>query len=147
MLNKATRTVNAKLAYELITSTLLTTRLVSALKLIWKCNIPLKLIYFNWLCMENRINTWDNLIRKGWAGPNRCCLCRIGEEYVNHLFSACSFTHNIINCLSRILQLEMDWNAPSLENLELWFSKENEFLHLPLLISWNLWLTRNRIVF
>ena len=42
----------------------------------WKYNLPLKVICFVWLCMQNKINTWDNFLKKGWTSPNRCCLCR-----------------------------------------------------------------------
>ena len=87
--------VNAKIAYDLITKSSLTARHVSALIRIWKCNIPLKLICFIWLCLENRINTWDNLIRRGWVGPNRCCLCRNEEESVNHLLCSCPFAKDV----------------------------------------------------
>ena len=139
---------NAKIAYDLITKSSLTARHVSALICIWKCNIPLKLICFIWLCLENRINTWDNLIKRGWVGPNRCCLCRNEEESVNHLFSAFSFTGNIINCLCGTLHRTMDWNETTfVGNLDLCFSSEKEFLHLPLFISWYLWLTTNSVIF
>ena len=47
MFNKSIGMVNVKLSYELITSILLIARPVSALNLIWKCKIPLKLICFN----------------------------------------------------------------------------------------------------
>ena len=35
-------------------------------KKIWKWHLPLKLKCFLWLCLENRILTWDNLIKHGW---------------------------------------------------------------------------------
>ena len=62
-----------------------------ALILIWKCNIPLKVICFNWLCLSERINTWDNLNKNGWIGPNCCSLCKCVTESVNHIFAECCF--------------------------------------------------------
>lgn len=60
MFNKRNGTTSAKLAYNLITSSTLIDRPGMALILVWKCNISLKVICFNWLCLSNRINTWDN---------------------------------------------------------------------------------------
>ena len=115
--------------------------------MIYMTDIPLKVICFIWLCLANCMNTWDNLIRKGWTGPNRCSLYKNGEELVNHLFSTCSFTHHIFNYLSRILDRSMDWNEPSFEdNMDTWFRNEKELLHLPLLTTWHMWLTRNRVI-
>jgi hypothetical protein len=38
----------------------------------WAWNIPPKIKFFTWLLIENKTNTWDNLIKKGWTGPSYC---------------------------------------------------------------------------
>jgi hypothetical protein len=58
----------------------------------WAWRIPQKIKLFFWLLTENKINTWDNLLRKGWSGPNICCLCHHDSESVDHLFINCQFT-------------------------------------------------------
>lgn len=55
-------------------------------KSLWKWNIPTKLNCFNLLCLEKKILTWDNSIKRGGFGPNRCPLCTQSTEYVDHLF-------------------------------------------------------------
>ena len=43
---------------------------------IYKIMVPPKAIYSSWLALNNRIQTWDNLERKGKIGPNKCPICR-----------------------------------------------------------------------
>ena len=138
----------SKLAYDHITSSLLPLSLVSSHSRIWSCNLPLKLKCFTWLCMEKSINNWDNLTKKGWTWPNKCCLCRNSDESVNHLLVGCSFTRELINILSRKFLILVHWNDPSfLDNLENWFKRERECLYLPLFVVWNLWISRNYYLF
>ena len=47
------------------------------------------------LALQNYLKTWDNLIKKGWYGPNICTLCKKYVEYVDHLLINCSFTVNV----------------------------------------------------
>jgi len=48
-----------------------------------------------WLVLENNILTWDNGLKRGWIGPNRCSLCKSEMEYVHHLFIQCPFAHHV----------------------------------------------------
>ncbi len=38
----------------------------------------------------------DNLSRRGWHGEGVCVLCSEGSETVDHLFSECSFSKDIL---------------------------------------------------
>lgn len=51
-----------------------------------KCNC------FSWTLAWNRCLTWDNIQKRGFAGPSRCVLCGGGEEDSPHLFFRCPFT-------------------------------------------------------
>lgn len=57
--------------------------------------LPYKVIMFIWLMLEQKILTWENLIKRGIIGPSRCALCGNSEETVFHLFVECRFTKNI----------------------------------------------------
>ena len=35
---------------------------------IWKWKFPLKVNWFLWLCVENKILTWNNLLKRGFCG-------------------------------------------------------------------------------
>jgi hypothetical protein len=64
-------------------------------KYFWTWNIALKIIFFLWLALENKILTWDTLLTKGWEGPSFCILCTNGPEYVSHLLINCCFTKQV----------------------------------------------------
>ena len=61
--------VKSNLMYDLIANTLVPSRPDDLLIKIWKYHLPLKIICFFWLSMMNKINTYGNLIKKGWIGP------------------------------------------------------------------------------
>jgi zinc-binding in reverse transcriptase len=55
---------------------------------------------FVWLLLHNKLNTVQNLVKKGWPAMQRCALClqRLLET-VDHLFSTCAFTADVYNTL------------------------------------------------
>lgn len=79
--------VTTKKAYDFVVSNLENDIMMK----IWYFNIPLKIKCFVWLTCNKRIDAWDNLSKKGWIGPNRCCLCNEELELVDHLFVSCHF--------------------------------------------------------
>jgi ribonuclease HI len=108
----------------------------------------LKIKLFPWLAAANKILTWDNLIHRGWEGPNICLLCRLNSESVTHLFIDCTFTQQVWRRLSFALKLRSTWSGSSLKNcLEDWAKEESLYPHLPALVSWHIWLVRNRTIF
>jgi len=62
---------------------------------IWSWGCPLKLKLFTWLLMEDKILTWNNLLKRGWQGPGYCYMCKGNEETTIHLFVHCPFTISI----------------------------------------------------
>ena len=68
MHNKVSSIVSASKAYDLIVSTLLPLFPVISHSRLWYCNVSLKIKCFSWLCIENRINTWNNLEKKDGMG-------------------------------------------------------------------------------
>ena len=83
--------VTANSAYELIVSRNLPLAHHSFYTQIWHFSIPQKIKRFIWLVIKNKVNTWDNLIKRGWSGPNHCSLCKCQLESVFHLFVDCIF--------------------------------------------------------
>ena len=111
--------VSASLAYDLIVSSQVPLSNNKTQARIWKYGIPLKLKCFVWLVLEKRISTWDNLMRKGWVGPSKCCICLNNEESIDHIFILCAFVKNIIDMLFRKFDQGISWSLPSiLENIE-----------------------------
>ena len=115
---------------------------------IWHLNILQKLKCFIWLMCNMKINTWNTLCKKGWHGPNRCCLCKGDAETVEHLFVGCPFVQKLIQGLNRLFDVHLLWSAPSLmENLISWVSKGGSLQYLPLFFIRNIWKARNRNLF
>ena len=42
---------------------------------LWQWKIPLKIKCFSWLCVNDKVSTWDNILKRGWVGTNIWQLC------------------------------------------------------------------------
>jgi hypothetical protein len=71
---------------------------------IWQSILWPKVSIFLWLTAQNRILTWDNLLKKGFIGPSRCTLCQQREETMEHLFNNCHYSQQI-----------WDWGAQAMK--------------------------------
>jgi hypothetical protein len=58
-----------------------------------------------WLTIENRMLTWDNGLKRGWAGPGRCALCKVESKYVQNLFILCHFVQHVMSENLKLLSL------------------------------------------
>ena len=124
--------VTAKKAYDLIVSNHRTIMANDFIVKMWHLNIPHKLKCFIWLTCNKKINTWDTLCKKGWHGPNRCCLCNRDVESVEHLFVGSPFVKKMIRGLNCLYDVHLLWTAPTLmENLSNWVSKGGTLQYLP----------------
>ena len=106
--------VTAKKAYDLIVSNHRTIMANYFIVTIWHLNILHKLKCFIWLTCTKKINTWDTLCKKGWNGPNRCCLCNRDAETVEHLFVGYPFVKKMIWGLNCMYDVHLLWTAPTL---------------------------------
>lgn len=52
---------------------------------IWMSSIPLKVSFFIWNIVMNKILSIDHLQNRGWNLANRCVICMREEESVDHL--------------------------------------------------------------
>ncbi|CAN1805213.1 Putative ribonuclease H protein At1g65750 [Linum perenne] len=118
-------------------------------KEIWSRLAPTKVQFFCWLVYRNRIATIDNLQRRGLALPNRCALCEMEAESVNHLFIHCSFSSQVWSKLSSTLSIHGPLPSSFGDFLRMWkdvncslaFSTAKKVLFHSFI--WHLWLERN----
>ncbi|RVX10791.1 LINE-1 retrotransposable element ORF2 protein [Vitis vinifera] len=61
-------------------------------KIIWSPYVPSKVSFFAWEASWEKVLTQDQLKRRGWILANRCCLCCVEEETINHILVHCSKT-------------------------------------------------------
>jgi ribonuclease HI len=108
----------------------------------------LKIKLFTWLSVEDKILTWENLLKKGWEGPSFCPLCSGGPDSVKHLFIYCSFTLQVWQKLYFAFQINTLWEGDSLSDYyATWIKNEWNFRTLPALVCWCIWLERNKKIF
>jgi hypothetical protein len=115
---------------------------------IWKWRIPLKLQLFLWLCVKDRILTWEALRRRGWQGPGICSLCHQATEDIHHLMIHCNFTSHLWNLLSLHYSLPLAWNGVSFSDcLTSWISDRRAPHPLVAHACWQIWIERNLAIF
>jgi hypothetical protein len=64
-------------------------------KPLWKIKSPPRCKLTLWLALNNKLLTWDNFLRRGWCGPNRCPLCKENQETITHLFISCPYAGKV----------------------------------------------------
>lgn len=85
-------TVSTKLAYEAIATEIPCDQICWWYNLLWKWNIPVKVMVFWLLALNNGINTGERYRRHGNMGSTVFSLCFMADETVDHLFSQCTVT-------------------------------------------------------
>lgn len=70
---------------------------------LWNNPHWMKIKLFMWLVQHKKILTWENLRKRGFAGPSRCQLCGLQEETMDHLLNLCSFTSTLWNWVASII--------------------------------------------
>ena len=139
MFNKSSGRVRDNLMYGLIATTLAPISPDELLIKIWKYHLPLKIIYFFWLYLMNKINTYDNLIKKGWIGPFWSCLCKTKSESVDYLFYGCRFTRKVTALIRSALDIPNFWRESNFcLNASFWISTGNTLKYLPLFLTWHI---------
>ncbi|XP_057771087.1 uncharacterized protein LOC130990877 [Salvia miltiorrhiza] len=89
---------------------------------IWEKFIPERRSLLCWRIIHRRLPTFDCLMTRGLMGPNRCAICGVAEESINHLFWECGSIQPI-------------W-----KELMAWFNKDYSHfidIHCVLVAAWN----------
>lgn len=109
---------------------------------------PLKLKCFLWLAIQDKLKTWENLLKRGWIGPSRCSLCMVSTETSQHLLVNCSFTNKVRAFVSANLNITRPWDVGEFKCCLLnWFRNCKPFFIIAICISWAIWYTRNCAIF
>ncbi|CAN0920773.1 Putative ribonuclease H protein At1g65750, partial [Linum grandiflorum] len=120
---------------------------------IWENYIPLKVQCFCWKTFQKKIATLDNLQRRGFQLANRCPLCQIEIETLDHLFLRCSFSSLVWGNISSRLSMYDPTHSSTREFIAAWKGLNclsrfqtamKVIMHATL---WNLWLERNERIF
>ena len=66
-------------------------------KSIWRTKAPPRVVFLAWTAAHGKIITLDNLRMRGMVMVNRCWLCEVEEESVDHLLRHCGATSVLWN--------------------------------------------------
>nr|XP_009789470.1 PREDICTED: uncharacterized protein LOC104237089 [Nicotiana sylvestris] len=79
-------------------------------KLIWKTKMPTKVSCFAWTTLKGAILTQDNLCRRSFQIVNRCHMCKLNSESINHLFLHCTVAIDLWHMFFSIFGIS--WTLP-----------------------------------
>ena len=142
--------ITAAEGYDCIASSCVISGHASVFKLLWKLNIPNKIVCFIWLLLKDHILTWDQLQCRGRHGPSLCMLCRNGEDSSQHIFMDCMFSRRVYSAVGESYGLPSFSKFSFCHFVEQWFTitPVNFVYHyLPLFFLWCIWKQRNRCIF
>ena len=122
-------------------------------KIIWNSCVQPKLSFFAWEASWERVLTLDCLQKRGWALANRCFLCQMFEESIDHLLLHCEKTRKVWMFLLSLFGVSWVFSFLVKETLLGWRGsfvgkKRKEVWQVgPLCLLWVIWKARNKIAF
>ena len=122
---------------------------------IWKAWAPLKVNFFTWLAVKDRIWTADRRRHRGLTTDTTCRLCDQEDETADHLLCNCSFTRQVWYALLLVIDYQSPPPSADLSLLQWWLLLRQDLSHdqkkgldtAVMLVSWLVWKERNARVF
>ena len=116
----------------------------------WKLRCPAKAKLLTWSNFENKTPTRDVLQHRNHHGPGWCSVCKDDIESIPHLFIHCRFVKEVWNVLSEVYGKQFGWVGETMDLA--WGSwlvdrSMKSFSSLPVVVSWGIWIYRNRNIF
>lgn len=94
--------------------------------------LPLKVKFFAWLALQNRIWTIDMLAKRGWLNCVVCPLCKRENETLAHLFYKCRFNVRLWGMVKEWLHIDTidtsSWNV--VRSIKEWWIDMSK-VHIP----------------
>jgi hypothetical protein len=115
---------------------------------IWRTKAPPRAAFFAWTAARSKILTIDNLRRRGMIVVNRCWLCQLDGESVDHLLLHCGVACALWNFI--LSRFGLCWVMPGSvkELFACWWSSGRSrsavaWKMIPLCLMWCIWRERN----
>jgi hypothetical protein len=117
-------------------------------KSIWRTKVPLRVAFFAWTAAHVKILTLDNLRKKRVIVIDRCCMCKMNGESVDHLLLHCEVARALwIAIFSRF---SLSWVMPLrvVDLFACWWTGGRSrsavvWKMVPSCLMWCLWRERN----
>ena len=120
----------------------------------WNNWVPLKINFFGWRAVLNRLPTKLELAKRGVTIPSTCCsLCGLVEEDDSHLFIQCNWSKDVWALWSIWTEVELEGVSGveqlfNLTHASCQSPKQKKLLHAVTMVTlWVIWKTRNDLVF
>jgi hypothetical protein len=79
-------------------------------KSIWRTKVPLKVTFFAWTAAQGKTLTLDNLRKKRVIVIDKCCMCKMNGESVDHLLLHCEVARALWNAI--FSRFNLSWVIP-----------------------------------
>jgi hypothetical protein len=79
-------------------------------KVFWRTKVLLKVAFFAWTAAQGKILTLDNLRKKRVIVIDRCCMCKLNGESVDHLLLHCEVACALWNAI--FSRFSLSWVMP-----------------------------------
>ena len=128
-------------------------------KMVWNMPSVPKITFFIWTIMHQKILIGENLIKRGFFGPYRCCFCQQSDESTAHILVECIFAQKVWVVVLRglpisffplsaeLVTLFKNWQSRypgTLSSSHVW---RKIWKAITKFIWWKIWLARNDLVF
>lgn len=145
-----TPTANSQLSVKDIYSLMISSkRALSAIfpLAFWKLSCSPKMLYFSWLVYYNKNLSWENLMKRQWHGPSRCCMCESAEETNLHMFFKCTSLLEIWQVMENLYGFPLVSHASSQDAFIWWSQQKESWRPVILIVLWCAWRWRNNKLF
>ncbi|XP_076905355.1 uncharacterized protein LOC143561096 [Bidens hawaiensis] len=120
----------------------------------WNSWMPMKVNAIVWRAIQNRLPTYDNLIkRKILFGPDICCNCLAASESVDHIFASCYVASVVWQRIGRWCNIQT-FHIKYIQGLFVAVKQVPEMEHkrkmvysIVMAAIWCLWETQNKFIF
>ena len=112
-----------------------------------------KWAFFAWEASCGKVLTLDRLKRRGWTLANRCFLCLVEEEYIDHVLIHCSKAKVLWELIFALFGVSWVLPLSVKETLLGWNGSfvgkkhQKAWKAAPLCLFWTVWKERNKIAF
>lgn len=116
----------------------------------------MKVSFFLWLAYWGRILTVDKIIARGILIPNRCLMCLMDEETLNHLLLQCPVALSIWNFFLSLFGRKWVLQGDFQDVIQEWSHSPVGYLSaggkllwkcIPFVVSWSIWKELNSRIF
>ena len=124
--------ISMNFAYAFIEDLMPTTSKDWCRKDLWCWKFPHKIKCFSWMCINDKVSTWENILKRGCVDPSIFQLCWCESESIAHLLVDTRFGKAVWRIGTSSLGFVFHWEDITLHgNMKGWIRAGPNSIHLP----------------